>query len=66
MFQLICDILMDWKNYSWKMKFPDFWLFFMCILNLSIIYFLLEYNNEFFGHIDNSDWYIRNNKKIDK
>lgn len=38
----------------------------MCILNSSIIYFLLEYNNESFGHIDNSDWYIRNNKKIDK
>lgn len=35
-----------------KMRFLDFSLFFMFILNSGIIYFLLECNNEFFAHIE--------------
>lgn len=34
------------------MRFLDFSLFFMFILNSGIIYFLLECNNEFFAHIE--------------
>lgn len=51
MFQLICDMLIE-KNYCWKkMRFLDFSLFFMFIVNSDIIYFLLECNNESFAHI---------------